>query len=377
MSVILASTFIGGSRSERWNRMTTDGRGKLYIASYTLSPDFPTTKGAAFETFHGVINDEKENLRSSPRDAFLIKIDENLSAEVFEEFHEAAKKDQVKKMRQLLSNNNNWLEKRDKYQRTALHSAARYGALSALQYLIEKGADLNAKDESGNTPLHLAALYCHDEAAELIIQANPDINALNDDGESPLSMATVYGTPRALSLLLSMKADSGIREKDGNTLLHVSAMRGNIEKVQEILKYEPDIESKNTAGDTPLLSAVKKFENEAIISCLCDNGARIAAIDSTGRGVLHIANHSNIKVLIQKGADVNLQDRDGNTPLHKVFLDLIMYKRFYPFMGENISLFIAAGADQDIKNKDGKKAMELAVESGVQEAVDFLIKNRE
>jgi len=42
LSKVLLSTFIGGSRSERWNRLATDRDGKIYLASYTLSADFPT-----------------------------------------------------------------------------------------------------------------------------------------------------------------------------------------------------------------------------------------------------------------------------------------------------------------------------------------------
>jgi ankyrin repeat protein len=44
-------------------------------------------------------------------------------------------------------------------------------------------------------------------------------------------------------------------------------------------------------------------------------------------------------------------------------------------MKENTNLFLAAGADPDIKNKQGKSPMDLAEESGVEEAID-LLKNR-
>ncbi|MHC4205616.1 MAG: ankyrin repeat domain-containing protein [Planctomycetota bacterium] len=364
LSAILASTFIGGSHNERWNRMTQDTEGNWVIASYTLSQDFPTTSGSASEKYNG-----------GGTDGFVFKLDHALSAIIYEPFHDAAKKDNLKVVKNMLSNRSELLEISDQYQRTVLHSAGRYGALQVINCLIGKGANLNARDESGNTPLHLAVLHSQDEAAELIMNANPDINAVNGDGESPLSLATVYGTSKSLGLLLSNKADGRIRDKEGNTLLHVAALHGNIEKVQEILKYEPDIEIKNSAGNTPLLSAVKRFENEAVIGCLLDNGAHIATVDSTGKGVIHVANNSNIKFLLQKGADVNLQDRDGNTPLHNVLLGLLEYKVFYPFMKENTNLFLAAGADPDIKNKQGKSPMDLAEESGVEEAID-LLKNR-
>ncbi len=361
LSTVLASTFIGGSQKERWNRLTEDKEGNWIIASYSLSQDFPTTSGSAFEKYQG-----------GGTDGFVFKLNHALSAIIYEPFHDAAKKNDLKAVKEMLSNKSDLLESSDQYRRTALHSAARYGALQVITYLIGKGANLNAGDESGNTPLHLAVLHSQDEAVELIIKANPDINAVNIGGESPLSLAIVYGTTKSLGLLLSKKADAGIRDQEGNTLLHIAALHGNIEKVQAIIKYEADMEIKNGAGNTPLLTAVKRYENEAVIGCLLDNGAHIAAVDSAGKGVLHVANNSNIKYLVQKGADVNLQDRDGNTPLHKVCLDLQELKIFYPFMEETVNLFLAAGADPHITNNQGKSPMDLAVESGIEEAIDIL-----
>jgi hypothetical protein len=75
LSKVMLSTYIGGSRSERWNRMMTDETGKIYLASYTLSPDFPTTEDAAFKSFSDIIEEGTENLSTSPRDAFIVKID--------------------------------------------------------------------------------------------------------------------------------------------------------------------------------------------------------------------------------------------------------------------------------------------------------------
>ena len=141
LSRVLGSTFIGGSRSERWNRMTTDGKGRIYLASYTLSSDFPTSENSAFPSFGSVIDDEVEDLNTSARDATIVKIDESLAAVTFEESHEAAKRDEADKLRKLLKKDENRLEKKDKYQRTPLHSAARYGALSTARFLLEQGAD--------------------------------------------------------------------------------------------------------------------------------------------------------------------------------------------------------------------------------------------
>jgi hypothetical protein len=229
LSEVLLSTFIGGSRSERWSRMTTDGTGKIYLASYTLSSDFPTTEGAAFKKFSDVIDEEEENLNTSPRDAFVIKIDENLSAELFDEFHEAAKRDQVNRLQDLLSADENRLDKKDKYQRTPIHSAARYGALSAAKFLCDRGADLNAEDESGNTPVHLASIFRHDGIIELLIQHKADIHTLNDQGQAPLHLASQYGNSQSLKLLLAGGGKLNTKDAEG-TLLFTLQLYTDIQK---------------------------------------------------------------------------------------------------------------------------------------------------
>ncbi|MCP4723464.1 MAG: hypothetical protein GY863_00435 [bacterium] len=369
---VLKSTFIGGSRSERWNRMVTDGAGNIYVAGYTLSPDFPSTNGAAFEKFHEVITDEKEVLGRSPRDAFVVKIDNDLSAVVFEEFHDAAKKDDLRKVRQLLSLNGELLEKTDKYRRTALHSSARYGALSVSEYLIEKGADLNSGDESGNTPLHLASLCGHNEVVELLVNSEADKNAVNDDGDSPLSYAVIYGTPKTIKFLLSKNADTSMRDKEGNTLLHIAVQFGYFNKVKEIMGNKVEIDNKNNAGNTALHLAVTGYRNEQLVKYLIEQGANPKVTDNTGKSPLHIANALFIKLLLESGAFADLQDNDGNTPMHLSLMNVIVFKSLPPFIKNKIVFLMEAGADPDIMNNEGKSTMDLAVESGVQEAIDLL-----
>ena len=383
LSKVLLSTFIGGGRSERWSRMTSDSKGNIYIASYTHSMDFPTSKAAIFEKFHEVIRDEEENLGTSPRDAIVIRIDKDLSANVFEEFHDAAKKDNLKKVSLLLSQNGELLEKKDIYKRTALHSASRYGALSVSNYLIKKGANLSTRDENGNTALHLASLYSQDEIVELLVNLYDDINAPNNDGLTPLSLAAIYGTPKTMELLLSNEADGNIKNNEGNTPLHLATLYGQIEKVREIMKFSPEMDSKNKAGKTPLLLASGIYENEQIIECLIDHGANMTIADSTGKSVLHIASPSNISLLIKKGADINLQDRDGNTVLHNVFKQIVQIlknpqmfmldlEEYISFQKNIVKTIMDAGADPNLKNNEGKSPMDLAVESEKKELIDLL-----
>jgi ankyrin repeat protein len=376
LSKVLLSTFIGGSRSERWSRMITDGTGNIIVASYTLSSDFPTTRGAAFERFHEEIKDEKEKLGTSPRDAFVIRIGESLTAGVFEAFHEAAKRNRVDTVREMLSKDGSLLGKRDRYQRTALHSAARFGAFSAANYLLEQGAAVNVRDESGNTPLHLASIFHHDRIADLLIKHGADVNTLNAEGQPPVHLASKYGNPENIRLLLASGASTDVRDADGNTPLHIAVLYRHSENLTEILTVKPDVHALNKEGLTPLHLAVRRPYNEETVSRLLEKGADVNLTDHSGRSPLLVSVDSHqkgyIKLLVSKGADINSQDNDGNTALHYLFAKALENKMYIPYCQLIAQPLLEEGADPHIKNKAGKSPMDLAEESGENELIEFL-----
>ncbi|EAY08855.1 ankyrin repeat protein, putative [Trichomonas vaginalis G3] len=88
---------------------------------------------------------------------------------------------------------------------------------SLLEYLISKGADINAKDEDGCTPLHYAAGNNNKETAEILISNGADINAKNKDGSTPLHWAAIDGSKETTEILISNGADINAKDKDGCT----------------------------------------------------------------------------------------------------------------------------------------------------------------
>ena len=152
--------------------------------------------------------------------------------------------------------------------------------------------------------------------------------------------------------------------------------------VKVLLDNGMDINEKNNAGKSLILDVSKsydshhrpKFRKSAIIGVpdskykietLINLGANINIQDNDGNGILHyILSRDNIgteeydiiEMLIKNGININLQNNDGDTALHKItykknndYRDIGMEKKV-------ISLLIKNNADKNIKNNNGKKA---------------------
>lgn len=79
------------------------------------------------------------------------------------------------------------------FKMTPLHWAASGGKTKMIEFLILKGADLNATDDDGFTPLHIAAQWNRKDAAQCLIQHGANINAKNNFGSTPMKIAVELG----------------------------------------------------------------------------------------------------------------------------------------------------------------------------------------
>jgi hypothetical protein len=74
LTQLLASTFLGGSYSEKSSSLALDNSGKVYVIGETDSADFPTTPGAYDRTY----NNRKRSF--DDRDVFITQLDRDLSS---------------------------------------------------------------------------------------------------------------------------------------------------------------------------------------------------------------------------------------------------------------------------------------------------------
>jgi uncharacterized protein len=95
---------------------------------------------------------------------------------------------------------------RDKYGVTALHWAINTGKYPLAEFLIEKGADVNASiatkpGAEGATPLHFAAGHGQSPLVKLLLAKGANPTAKTKDGKTPLDIAKEYKWDELVPLL--------------------------------------------------------------------------------------------------------------------------------------------------------------------------------
>jgi ankyrin repeat protein len=247
--------------------------------------------------------------------------------------------------------------------------AARDGRLDIAKTLIAARADVNQTDENGITPLIAAITNNHVDLARFLVQSGADISASDWYGRTPLWAAVetrnmdvdnatfVNGIDRApylalIELLLDRGADPDVRVKEvppirraflrvtgslswvdftGQTPFLAAALAGDVSVMRLLLARGADPHIQTFGGTTALMAAAgvnwvfdQTYDEgaEALLEAvrLCyELGMDVNAVNSMGLTALHgAANRGSddiIRFLVDKGARLDVQDKEGRTPL--------------------------------------------------------------
>jgi ankyrin repeat protein len=183
----------------------------------------------------------------------------------------------------------------DRYYQTI-----RNNDLAALQALV-RAVGANQKDKRGTTSLHYAAAYGSVEAMRMLLAAGADPDAKNDFDATPLMWSATE--PEKVRLLVNHGADVNAKSKMGRTAIWLaSANDGSSGTVEFLLEHGAKLDG------TEILPATYSNDS-ATIRLLVDKGANVNAKGPTGvTPLLNIAMNGNLKVaemLLARGADVN------------------------------------------------------------------------
>jgi ankyrin repeat protein len=181
---------------------------------------------------------------------------------------------------------------------TILQNAALYGREKIVRFLLDKGADIEAKDvregRNGATVLCAVARFGNRSMAQLLLERGANITAKDDQGRTALHYATQDGRKDTVQLLLERGADIAAKDNTGRTALHYAAAVEDEEVIQLLLEKGADFSAKDDIGQTALHSAAIERRGDAV-KLLIDKGADIRVEDNSGRTALQYATPNPIE----------------------------------------------------------------------------------
>ena len=108
------------------------------------------------------------------------------------------------------------------YGMTPLHWASRAGSLESLRWLLDHGAEVDARNDAHRTSIQLAAECGRAEAVKLLAAAGADLDTQDRKGRTPLHRATYEGHAEAAEALLAAGADTTILNRNGKTAFEIA-----------------------------------------------------------------------------------------------------------------------------------------------------------
>ncbi|XP_009707779.1 PREDICTED: protein phosphatase 1 regulatory subunit 12B-like, partial [Cariama cristata] len=202
--------------------------------------------------------------------------------------------------------------------------------LDMVKFLVENGANVNQQDNEGWTPLHAVASCGYLNIAEYLIGHGANVAAVNSEGEVP----------------------SDIAEE--------AAMKDLL--LEQVKKQGVDLDLARKEEEQQMLQDARQWLNSGRIEDIKQ--------PRTGATALHVAaakGYSEVmRLLIQAGFNLNVQDNDGWTPLHAAA---------HWGVKEACSILAEALCDMDIRNKLGQTPFDVADE-GLVEHLEMLQKKQ-
>ncbi|NKB71705.1 MAG: hypothetical protein GKR89_31915 [Candidatus Latescibacteria bacterium] len=128
------------------------------------------------------------------------------------------------RLRQLLSEDAELVNRRDEFLMMPLHWAARAGATECATILLRRGAEIDVVDKSKTTPIHGAANAGKDELIWLLAEYGANLEVQDATGRTPLHLATYNGRVDAAEALIVLGASTTVKMKSGKTPLQVARM---------------------------------------------------------------------------------------------------------------------------------------------------------
>ncbi|KAK6175306.1 hypothetical protein SNE40_013795 [Patella caerulea] len=271
-----------------------------------------------------------------------------------------------------------------------LHSNCLEGSVEDIKNFFKKGNRIKHYD-SGLTPLHVVVLSGRKDAPEIIdilLEQGVDIDAVTTGEEkTALHLVTENGEfPPAFNIvvkLLECEADTTLRDRKLRTAYDLALARDNdvlaaaLDGTMETEELKQFYYKKMAETYGPYLIQAVIDSDEDSIRRNIDFHADPNTLNRHGAGAIHYAithcklpTQRTLQMLVDAGADVNLKDHENDTALNLAIKTERLKKE--GTMTNVVSSLLKWGADQTVKDLDGRDAYDSASKRGYKDIMALL-----
>src|ERR1039458_7859540 len=259
---------------------------------------------------------------------------------------------------------------RDETGASALMYATAFSSPECMRLLITKGADVDGVNQVHATALMWAGV--EPEKVKLLLSKNAGVNMRTDDGQSALLLAARRpGNIETVRLLLSHGADPKAVDKEGVGFLRIAYGQEDAALQQAARSAGLECTRLEQLGDEPLLTALGSGDKDLIATVfrLGVNPNELIKIESAhvpSIGLLAFEGATPpIRILLDHGANPNVKSDRGFTPL------MMAAAADMPDL-ELVRLLVQKGADVNARDLKGRTVLDWALTQGETEVSKFL-----
>ena len=184
-----------------------------------------------------------------------------------------------------------------------------------LHALVDHKLDVNERDLLGEFPLHIAAEVGSEDSVSFLLDSGAELDMQDRRGNTSLLLAASAERVGVLKKLIERGANVSHTNHDGSTALHLTY---KLETTQVLISAGVGINVLDNKLRTPLHRHVSIGSGPDIAQCLLDAGANVNLKDLDGDSPLHSAcvyEETMLRLMLKYHPDMSLTDRAGMTPL--------------------------------------------------------------
>jgi ankyrin repeat protein len=247
--------------------------------------------------------------------------------------------------------------------RNILYSPIKFGYNQLLIKLLDKDNQniglpiIDIKDKLGLTALHYSIIFNNYKAFKILLdKSNILIN--NNQNLNAFHICIQYNRINFFIDLLSNNSELFINTSNNENLLQYAILFDKYDFIPYILKKKINVNNQDITNGLSALHQIVIKNKVDIVQMLINYGANINIQDYYGNTAIHYSiSEENVEILhllLQYNPNLNLIDIDGNTPLH-------LYLR-NSYLEKEILQLLITKSDLNIQNNSGLTCLKMIID---------------